>query len=943
VRAIAEGSDGALWFGTSGGASRFFNNSWTTFVSPVFESVAVATDDTVWVGGPDGAWHFDRSVWTAYTVADGLVGNYVQAIATAPDGALWFGTSSGVSRFDGGIWTTYTTTHGLASDDVQAIAAAPDGALWFGTYGDGVSRFEGGIWTTYTTTDGLASDYVNAIAAAADGQVWVGTSRGASRFDGGAWTTFTSADGLARDYVGDIAVTADGQVWASTGSYTFSVFDGTVWTVLTWSNSPLTGGNDLCQDQTGNVWYVYGSYLKGYDGLKEYAFSHPQDVSFYDLALDSQGSKWVVDRKGLWSYDGTLPALKQGTHVISDTSFPSAWNAGMRYVQIPIRWAELEPAQGEYDFGFLHYLHRKNWRFNLHHVLRIFAPPAWARATGSTETGPPNDPQVLEDLMRALVVEFGSSFTYVIWNEPNLPGEWGGGTPNAADYVALLHAAYQGAKSADPRARVISAGLAPTEGGGGAVRDIDFLTQMYDAGLANYADAVGMNGLGFAYGPDDTSDPNGYNFSRLADLRQVMVDKGDGDKKAWLLEVGWMRDSDVDLGGYNWYKVSERQQAAYLARAMDKVRIEWPWVEAMFLWNLDYDRFLPDWDQMYWFSYGQRLGYLAVAPIWRPYFHNQCGVTNQTRPVLRGSAPPRSAGNVYLDGAPLLATTATYSSTFATALTTDLSAGAHVFTAVFTSPHPLYGGSGVSSAPLALTVDPSLPYDPLGVSFAYRHPGSGWTGLRVPKNGDGCAVPDDWSVSLVPGVATTVTVPVSCAGSASVDFSYGSITVSLSDSGSGVYQGTFTPAGDETLFTIEVSCGGDTTTGSGTLFIVPDGVVYDAAKGTDSPLEGVSVTIERTEYILGIWTLWDAWNYPVQGLTQENPQKTGVDGHYSFTVPPGGYLVTAVKKGYLSASYHIWVWDMPVHLNIALGQPKGLVYLPLILGDAPPSASSADR
>jgi len=91
-----------------------------------------------------------------------------------------------------------------------------------------------------------------------------------------------------------------------------------------------------------------------------------------------------------------------------------------------------------------------------------------------------------------------------------------------------------------------------------------------------------------------------------------MVNHGDDATKVWLLEVGWLRNTKVDLGDYNWQKVSDAEQAAYLIRAEKKVRTEWPWVEAMFLWNLDYDGYLSARDQRYWFSFGSNRYWLGV-------------------------------------------------------------------------------------------------------------------------------------------------------------------------------------------------------------------------------------------------------------------------------------------------------------------------------------------
>jgi len=103
VFAIAEDSQGNLWFGTDAGVSRF-----------------------------------DGTDWTTYTTSDGLVENHVLAVATDYKGNLWFGTlGEGVSKFDGTDWTTYTVSDGLASNYVGVIAEDSQGNLWFGTVSSG--------------------------------------------------------------------------------------------------------------------------------------------------------------------------------------------------------------------------------------------------------------------------------------------------------------------------------------------------------------------------------------------------------------------------------------------------------------------------------------------------------------------------------------------------------------------------------------------------------------------------------------------------------------------------------------------------------------------------------------------------------------------------------------------------------------------------------------
>jgi len=107
-------------------------------------------------------------------------------------------------------------------------------------------------------------------------------------------------------------------------------------------------------------------------------------------------------------------------------------------------------------------------------------------------------------------------------------------------------------------------------------------------------------------------------------------------------------------------------------------------------------------------------------------------------------------------------------------------------------------------------------------------------------------------------------------------------------------------------------------------------VVYDAREGLSNPLAGTTVTCERYDVGLNVWTTWDAWNYPYGGVSQANPQVTDVDGYYSFLVPPGSYRVRAVLDGYTSfTSGTRIVTDTPVYLDIPLWQLYR-AYLPLV-------------
>jgi len=248
-------------------------------------------------------------------------------------------------------------------------------------------------------------------------------------------------------------------------------------------------------------------------------------------------------------------------------------------------------------------------------VLRIYDPPMWAVPADSNAHTPANAAD-LGGFVGLLVSQYGTRVAgYVIWNEPNLSTAWGNRQVDAAAYMSMLHAAYTSAKAVNPAVTIVSAGLAPAQDGTGVAGDLGYLQALYAAGLRDNCDIVGMNGLGFALPPDDTSDPNGYNFNRLAQLRQIMVNNGDAGKPAWALEVGWLADTTKDLGAFNSWKVPESRQAIYLRRAIDKAASEWPWLAALFIWNLDFgnDYVHSQEIEKPYFAIADRLAYHCVS------------------------------------------------------------------------------------------------------------------------------------------------------------------------------------------------------------------------------------------------------------------------------------------------------------------------------------------
>ena len=166
VLAVAQDSDGFMWFGSQAGLSRFDGHRVITYRNAVND-------------------------------ARSLVNNWVRVLHIDRLGRLWIGTDGGLDRFDP---VTQSFIHyapreqarrGNGNRHVRAIAADGMDGLWLAT-GDGLQHVDmnTGYFRVWQHVPGdpasLADDQVTALAVDGSGCVWVGTASGLDSLSPGA-------------------------------------------------------------------------------------------------------------------------------------------------------------------------------------------------------------------------------------------------------------------------------------------------------------------------------------------------------------------------------------------------------------------------------------------------------------------------------------------------------------------------------------------------------------------------------------------------------------------------------------------------------------------------------------------------------------------------------------------------------------------------------------
>ncbi len=253
--------------------------------------------------------------------------------------------------------------------------------------------------------------------------------------------------------------------------------------------------------------------------------------------------------------------------------------AGFRSVRFEIAWSRLEPlARGQYSKAYSALLESvvdEATARGFGILAEIVGTPRWANGGHDPRTGPTR-PADYGDVARWLASRFrGRVSAWEIWNEPNSRDFLIDGTPQR--YTALLRAAYRGIKAADPAARVVL--------GGTPYNNTSWLSSLYDAGAKGFFDVVATHPYVVpADAPPEVPDTSNRTIRHVVAVHQLMAAHGDGKKPVWFTELGWSthpnKTSSTQARG-----VTEGTQAAYLVRALELIRRNYPYVTSVFIYN----------------------------------------------------------------------------------------------------------------------------------------------------------------------------------------------------------------------------------------------------------------------------------------------------------------------------------------------------------------------
>lgn len=268
---------------------------------------------------------------------------------------------------------------------------------------------------------------------------------------------------------------------------------------------------------------------------------------------------------------------------------------GFTWLRQTFAWEEIQPTEDEWQWQSYDSIVEAVAAYpNLGLIAVLDGTPAWARDPLSPEHpfSPPASATQYAEFTRAVAERYGDNIDhYQLWDEPNLRSHWGNTDPKPAIYTAMIRAAYPAIHAADEGAEVILAALAPTvEQGPENYNELSYLSAIYEHGGGDYFDAAAGKPYGYNAAPDNRELEGDFNFSRIILMRELMIEKGDGDKGIWGSNFGWNHlPNDWQGPPSIWGHVSADEQIRYTKAAYERARDEWPWMQGLILqhWQPD--------------------------------------------------------------------------------------------------------------------------------------------------------------------------------------------------------------------------------------------------------------------------------------------------------------------------------------------------------------------
>lgn len=349
VTAITQAPDGAMWFSSFGGISRYDGRNWQTFntqtglPSNMVWDVAADERGRIWAGMGGGfvgevkqaVARYQDGTWRGFNTPDSLFGRFGvrKFFSSRPNEGFLITDDGRLLLFSDGKLRLVHDKNGEMLRGAQSVLFTQDGQWWVaygygqrsafrirpgggrfrrgaGEQGIGVVDLETAQWRPLDGFADVIREPILCMAQESDGTIWFGTDgEGIWRYAQGVWTRLTMADGLPSDRVQVIEPVDLGAVWVGTPAGAAYLQDHEAWLVYSEREGlPNNFVEDICVADDGAVWIATRGGVGRFGSagwVYHVTWLGKKDEGGIDLVRDQKGTLWAGTADGLYRLEGS--------------------------------------------------------------------------------------------------------------------------------------------------------------------------------------------------------------------------------------------------------------------------------------------------------------------------------------------------------------------------------------------------------------------------------------------------------------------------------------------------------------------------------------------------------------------------------------------------------------------------------------------------------------
>jgi CDP-paratose 2-epimerase len=239
----------------------------------------------------------------------------------------------------------------------------------------------------------------------------------------------------------------------------------------------------------------------------------------------------VGQARGLAPRIGVVQSFRIGEHELVEEVLTNVAALGITDLRTSISWAELQTMEGEHWYKWL--IPRLAEQFNVVPCV-LHTPPA--QAILPRASAPPRNPKDYADFLDVLITRFGRYFEWIqLWDQPNKISEWD--RTLDPDWNVFCHMIGGAAYWMQQRGkRTLLAGMSPF--------DPNWLRLMFDRGVMQYIDAVGIHGYPGA------CEAAWEGWPKIVRCVQQILEERNSKSEIWISETGystWRHDEYTQI------------------------------------------------------------------------------------------------------------------------------------------------------------------------------------------------------------------------------------------------------------------------------------------------------------------------------------------------------------------------------------------------------------